>query len=423
MVPPYKDLIRRTNFADAEYTTRLLIFSDMQFEKFADGGRSLLSHAAEYGHTDITWELLKRPTTKPNSQDSQNRAPLTYAAKNGHMEVAWLLLARGDVRVHVKDAWGLTPLSYAAMNGHTAIVDMILSRGPAVDYVLDNERRSALSYASEQGHVDIVKSLLANGSILASACLDAQDANCLACLGHAAINGHPAVMNLLLKQGADAEKRIGGLNNFDSNNNADKASDCHNHATVLWLAVMSGESDSVELLLEHAVDSKVVPEGQAGTPLVWAVRNGRCNIAQHSVCPLESAAFIVRAVKTGYHTLALKLLHHFERPLHTTPQDDMINVQDDEGNTALHWAVKVRERKLVQCILVFRPDTQRLNARGQTPLHCAVVNSDLETAKMLVKAKASADIKDDNGETPLSLALECGLHGIHELLLSGDTGS
>jgi uncharacterized protein len=344
--------------------------------------------------------------------------------------VGGLLLARGDVRVHVKDAWGLTPLSYAAMNGHAAIVDLILSREPAVDHVLDNRRRSALSYASEQGHVDIVRSLLANGSIIASTCLDARDVDCLTCLGRATMNGHHAVMRLLLEQGAEAEKRIGGLDFADD----DKASHCHSHVTALWLAVVSGESDSVELLLQHGVDTEVVPEDQTGTPLVWAVREGRYGIAQllasHDaaigeleVCPLEAGAFILWAVKTGDHTLARRLLSHFARRLHTTPHEGMINVQDDEGNTALHWAVKVGNRKLVQYILIYRPDTQRRNARGQTPLHCAVVNSDLETVTMLVEARAVADIKDSDGETPLSLALASERHDIHQLLLSGDGGA
>jgi hypothetical protein len=91
-------LMRHANFADAEQMKHLLFFSDMQFEKFADDGRSHLSHAAEHGHTDIAWVLLMRPTTKPNSPATaamvRHRGPLPLA-----MAAIVLLVRAGRSRI------------------------------------------------------------------------------------------------------------------------------------------------------------------------------------------------------------------------------------------------------------------------------------------------------------------------------------
>lgn len=96
---------------------------------------------------------------------------------------------------------GYTALMLAAKNGNSAIVNLLLSRLARTDLVstgLFDRHNSALMLAAEGGFYDIVRSLLD-----ASAPIDQQNNHGATALNLAVFSGHTSIVRLLLDYGAD----------------------------------------------------------------------------------------------------------------------------------------------------------------------------------------------------------------------------
>jgi ankyrin repeat protein len=97
------------------------------------------------------------------------------------------------------------------------------------------------------------------------------------------------------------------------------------------------------------------------------------------------------------------------------------NVEDNDGNTALHIAVEMGFEVVVALLF----DKENINAKGRnglTPLHCAVMSGNNKLVERLVSWGADVGAKDHNmGWTPLHIAAENGQSPVVELLLKNDT--
>jgi len=97
-------------------------------------------------------------------------------------------------------------------------------------------------------------------------------------------------------------------------------------------------------------------------------------------------------------------------------------IQDKEGNTALHWAVRnihlILASMLLQSALAL---VNIVNVAGETALHWAVRNGDddvsVKIALLLIQRGASVSVQDANGVTPLHLAIADGHNRMTALLL------
>jgi ankyrin repeat protein len=97
-------------------------------------------------------------------------------------------------------------------------------------------------------------------------------------------------------------------------------------------------------------------------------------------------------------------------------------IQDKEGNTALHWAVRnvhmILASMLIQSALAL---LNVVNAAGESALHWAVRNGDddvsVKIALLLIQRGASVSVQDANGVTPLHLAIADGHNRMTALLL------
>ena len=106
-----------------------------------------------------------------------------------------------------------------------------------------------------------------------------------------------------------------------------------------------------------------------------------------------------------------------------------VTAQDNEGGTALHYAVSEgNQAKLVEALLKAQADVNVQNKRGETPLHVAaqrkVVDYDedakvakerLKVAKLLLK-KADLRLVDEQGRTSLHHAVEADNYSLVKLL-------
>ncbi|MGW1204996.1 ankyrin repeat domain-containing protein [Streptomyces cyaneofuscatus] len=151
-------------------------------------------------------------------------------------------------------------LARAAGDGDVAAVARLLSDGAEVDG-LGGDKRSALDLAVHAGHVDVVRVLLDAG---ADPRQRAGAYGEVTPLGLAAMYGYVAVAELLLDAGATTGAQ-GRLN-----------------TPPLMLAATSGEHghpQMVDLLLRRGADIGEVKRGR--TPLEWAARFGNVRMVHH----------------------------------------------------------------------------------------------------------------------------------------------
>ncbi|MFC4323200.1 ankyrin repeat domain-containing protein [Litchfieldia salsa] len=85
--------------------------------------------------------------------------------------------------------------------------------------------------------------------------------------------------------------------------------------------------------------------------------------------------------------------------------DDINSVDDEEGRTALMYAVIDEENDAVKLLLDKGANVNLQDDFGNTALHFASQNHLLDIARLLLNYKADANIQDNNGNTSLSNAV------------------
>jgi ankyrin repeat protein len=182
------------------------------------------------------------------------------------------LIAKGaDVNKAAEN--GVTPLLYASNNGQVGIVDLLLEHGADVnadtgsgegppvnrkyfESMLVTDGITPLMAASGNGHIAVVNSLLKAGA-------DVNKANKQGGtpLYYASQNGHIAIVDSLLKAKADVNKAL------DSG------------ATPLIIASNDGSTAVVDLLLKAGADVNKA-NNSGTTSLMFASRNGHANVVR-----------------------------------------------------------------------------------------------------------------------------------------------
>lgn len=97
--------------------------------------------------------------------------------------------------------------------------------------------------------------------------------------------------------------------------------------------------------------------------------------------------------------------------------DVEINTQGKGGNTLLHLAVMLENKKLLKMFLAAGILPDLANDNGDTPLHKAVSIGNEEIIKILIKNGCDINCPREMEQTPLHLAVICGRINIVKLLV------
>lgn len=80
---------------------------------------------------------------------------LTSAADKGHTEVVKLLIQKG-ADVNKSSKYGITPLMAAASKGRTEIADLLIQHGASVNKA-DESGNTPLTFAADEGRTETIK--------------------------------------------------------------------------------------------------------------------------------------------------------------------------------------------------------------------------------------------------------------------------
>lgn len=116
-------------------------------------------------------------------------------------------------------------------------------------------------------------------------------------------------------------------------------------------------------------------------------------------------------------TMKEKLKEILERRKNEIVDYDKTNIEDVDGNTALHSAAFLRNPEEAQILLEYKANPNARNDMGNTPMHNAVREDRVELVKLLLTNRADLEIRNDAEQTPLMTAIRFDSMSTARLLL------
>nr|XP_036581485.1 pfs domain-containing protein [Colletotrichum truncatum]KAF6789836.1 pfs domain-containing protein [Colletotrichum truncatum] len=332
-----------------------------------------------YGGIVYAVEKVLKDGADVNSRDSDQKNALEAASSRGHKDVVRLVLDKGaDINAPSNSDYG-TALQAASYEGHKDVVGLLLDRGADIN-AQGGRHGTALQAASYEGHKDVVQLLLDESDSVYNTALQA-----------ASYEGHKDVIQLLLDKGADINAQS---DSFIS--------------TALQAASYEGHKDVVQLLLDRGADINAQSDIVYNTALQVASYEGHKDVVQLLLdrgadINAQSDSFYGTALQAASckgHEDVIRLL--LDRGADINAQSDIVY------NTALQDASCKGHKDVIRLLLNRGAD---INAQGGRLGNALVATSHTDNVDILpLLLDTGADTSEPNtrGQTPLSVASECG---------------
>lgn len=222
-----------------------------------------LMYAAAYGSLDAM-KLLLDAGADVNAKNAFDVTALLWCTND--LAKVRLLVEKG-ANVNVRSKQGRTPLLIAATHdGNSGVVKLLIEKGADVA-ARSQGQNTALIEAADSNDTDSVRILLAKG-----ADVNAKNAFGDTALMSAATEGNVEVMKLLMARGADVN-----LVDAPESTRVKNGPIALGNLTPLHVAVISGGSDAVKLLLDAGAKVDAL-DVRGMTPLMLAIGTDRPDI-------------------------------------------------------------------------------------------------------------------------------------------------
>ncbi|XP_053343434.1 inversin isoform X2 [Clarias gariepinus] len=272
------------------------------------------------------------------------------AAVNGDRSSLQRLITEPCLR-DSEDQFGRTPLMYCVLADRLDCAETLLKAGASVNKA-DRSKRTALHLSAQKGNVRFMKLLLSRHANWLL-----KDLEEMTPLHLATRHSSHKPLSLLLKHMAPGE--------VDTQD--------RNKQTALHWSAFYNHPEHVKLLIKH--DSNIgIPDSEGKIPLHWAAHNKHPN-ATHTVrCILDAA-----------------------------PTESLLNWQDYEGRTPLHFAVADGNEAVVEVLTSYEGcSVTAYDNLFRTPLHWAALLGHARIVHLLLERNKSGMIPSDSqGATPL----------------------
>jgi uncharacterized protein len=403
-------------------------------------GTTALHWAVEENRADLAQALLAAGANV-NAANHLAMTPLAVALTGGNSAMTELLLKAGaNPRVPVPELG--TPLLAAAHMGDTPVIEALLKAGVDVNEAEPFAGQTALMLAADQGHDEAVKTLIAGGADVKKRSAREETA-----LFFAVRKGSIGVVDALLAAGADVNERAGSnaANMRRSNGSKEEVPG----DSMLVVAIVNAHFSLADFLLKKGADPNLAGANWTALHALARVRNyeemqypppmitpgdlDSLELAKHLIerganlnarggpqavrrsggdqnyKDLLGATPFFLAAKSG-DVPYMKLLAAAGADV-TIPEEDNttpLMVAAGVGCVPGQWIEPEKDVLGAVKLLVeeLKADVNAVNKEKETPLHGAVCRGADSVIQYLVDKGARADIKDEDGQTALDVAVD-----------------
>ena len=339
---------------------------------------------------------------------------LHFVCKKGDLELVSLILSDREYRSDMQCSDGKTPLHSAcssqmvSFSERLKIVRMLLAHRPSLVSAIDNTGRTALHFAVTTGDSETVSLLLSTEASLINVQEDQGETPLqYSCWNYTGKNKE--VVKLLL---ADNKCDLNVLGEYGN--------------TSLQVALSRQNYAAVKLLLLSKCNPNTNINGY--TPLHFVCEEGDLELVSlilsdreyrsdmqcsDGKTPLHSVCSSSKVSVSNRLKIVRKLLAH--RP-------SLVSAIDNTDHTALHFAVTTGDSETVSLLL--STEASLINVQddqGQTPLHYACLKSSKgnnEVVKLLLSHnECDLNVVDKGGNTPFKISLACHNYDAARLLM------
>jgi len=350
--------------------------------------------------------------------------PIQKAVLSGDISHVKQLISRRPDLVKVKTKWGGSLLHLIASSHFTKqklkTLDFLLENNADVN-ATDNSGETALHKVMRNpvGHPDVIRILLKHG-----ADREIRNKSGLTVTGLAVAANNAKALHVLIEHGADPNEKLdyfvgeGGYFHEHDRNKSDKGELALIHLAALNGVIGSRHVPAVstsqlgEILLKNGANANA-RDWLDRTPLHFAAHVGRMDFIELLV---KYKANINAKMSSGYTPLHLAVIAH-KRPHHQSAKTLIAHgadstIKDSYDRTPLQIAVENQDSELVTLLLpkTSNPHTQLL--------HIAAYGGDIVTAKLLLKAGVDINAKDKMGWSPLHVSANYGRKTMVAFLLN-----
>ena len=278
-----------------------------------------------------------------------------------------------------------------------------------------HELNRLLEFAAERGYTVAAGNLLAAG------------AECNTALHRAAWGGHPAMVRLLLDQGADIEIRDPA-----DQTPLHKASLCGHEATIRLLLDRGAEIDAMDCKEQSLLCAAVWGGHWAAVRLLgdrgavretgsyeWTTQHDVALDGYGAVGLLHNRAADTKAKGSDKEILLQKAITcRFEGTVKMLiDRGAFVGAKDSDNQTPLHMAASGGHEPTVRLLLNRGAGIEAKGAGNQTPLHEASLHGHEATVRLLLDRRAEINAMDSCRQTPLHKASLLGHEATARLLL------
>lgn len=347
--------------------------------------------ASEIGDLNLV-ESLVRDGIDINSRNEYGETALIRAAENGKLDVVQFLI-RSGANVDVVDYGGNSALMYASRYDHPEVVRELLRAGASL-WLKNIYDFNALMFAIYDWHPEMIRELVKQG-----ASIDTENKAVMELLSKTDKLGHLGELLELLREKNTIDQRR------EKGNFTPKRVDINlrdkNGKTDLMRASEVGDHGEVQTLLMDGANVNL-QDNNGYTALMYAAFNNHLYVVTSLLQAKEFALIGKRQVDSPLADLQVDF--------------PLIYLQDEYGNTALMFAAFKGYGEIMYYLLKHAivqsyddPEFKQYfidlqNDDGMTALMWAAENNHLGAVRILLENGASSKLRNKDGKTASDLA-------------------
>jgi serine/threonine-protein phosphatase 6 regulatory ankyrin repeat subunit B len=346
--------------------------ADINYTSTKNEGHTALHYAVMSGNEEVVTELLNMGAHMCPSNLSSKMSPVHYAALYGYLNILNLLHEHGcNLDLPVRDEEGNLPIHLAAMRDHENIIRWIQETEGFSLFAWNNLGYTPLHLATSAHSLNVMKYIIDTAGIHVD--MTTYDGFRHTALHLASSSGDNSIVSYLIDRKADVNRMS-----------------AENRYTPLHYATMKNFPKSIELLYQAGGNVHVHYNNEDGT--------------------VGGEPLLITAAKYKAYDAAKLLL---SGKLGVYP-----DYQDNDGFTALYYAVDFGNVQLINLLLSKGANVNHQDKWKQTPLHCAVHKGDISILKELLRVSPCLSVADINGVNAVHLAALLGNLPCLQMLLT-----